>query len=471
MTEHRPDPCHYDRSIGARVTKRHRDNCVTNTCAGCAPCTAPHCTVCGRDHLDNTHPQTCPKCVGKVGQDLDDLVQAYAGLAREALAGGGMGHLVAAAPIPGGEAQVLMGPYVKLPLLRTYRGYTTEHLTKDHRPSDPMPPLAVLGQWEDIYRDWLGHQPAGKATIGRSVKYLRGLLPVIAQRADGPDFIEFTRQLRRLRADCERALHDEREPEEGVECFECGDKLVRRFRRARRCQCGPRPIVQHADHGRCTCLTGVRLEPQPDYKPPLVVRLLDRDPYDGHIHNRDDLACIACHRQAEWENEHAGHDQGGIDDPTAGMSWECPSCRKDYDPGEYQNAVRTDLANANGGWCTVPIAAEAATVVAGRSITDVTVRGWIGKGWVGSHFAETRMGLPGARLVRWADVRREAERAGAGMNQCVHLTPAREWLKTLASYPELEVYEDEMEDGREMCDRCSSRVAGTLRLARRSGVA
>ena len=470
MTEHRPDPCHYDRHLAQRVTKRHRDNCTTNACEGCRPCTAPHCHVCGRGHADNDHPQTCPTCLGKIGQDLDDLLMAYALLAREAMAGGGMGRLVAAAPIPGGEAAVLIGPYVKLPLLRTYRGFTTDHLDKDHRPGDPMPPMAVLAQWEDIYRDWLGHTPASKATVGRSVKYLRAQLPHVAQRVDGPDFLEFTRQLRRLRASCERALHDEREPEEGVECFECGDNLVRRFRRARPCKCGPRPVLRHAEHAPCACLTGIRVDPSDDGLDQVVVRLLARDPYDGPVHPRDDLDCIACHREQAWDVQHGEHDQGGIDDPTAGMSWECPGCRKDYDPGEYQNAVRTDLANTNGGWVSVSIAAQAATAVAGRSVTETTVRGWVGKDWVDSHFSETRSGLPGIRLVRWADVRREAERTGAGMNQCVHVTPAREWVKTLASY-ELEVWQEEVEAAREPCQRCSSRVAATLRQARQIGVA
>jgi hypothetical protein len=470
MTEtNRPDPCHYDRGLGQRVTKRHRDNCTTNQCDGCKPCTAPHCHICGRDHLDNDHPQTCPKCEGKVGRDLDDMVTAFTALAREAVDGGSGGRLVAAAPIPGGEAAVLIGPYVKIPLLRYNRTWA-----KDHRPGDPMPPMAVLAQWEDIYREWLGHDldpTMWKATVGRSVKYLRNQLPYIAQQTGGPDFLEFTRQLRRLRSDCERALHDEREPEEGVECFECDDKLVRRFRRARPCGCGPRPILRHAEHGHCTCLTGIRLEPTKPNQLPLVIRLFDRDPCDGHVHRHPDLACVACHAEATWDEQHAGHDQGGIDDPSAGMSWECPSCRKDYDPGEYQNAVRTNLANSNGGWVSVSIAAQAATAVAGRSVTEITVRGWIAKAWVASHFGQTPSGLPGIRLVRWADVRREAERTGAGMNQCVHVTPAREWLKVLATYPELQVSTEEQEAAREFCDRCANRVSVTLRQARRMVVA
>jgi hypothetical protein len=43
----------------------------------------------------------------------------YTDLAVEAIAGGRDGRLVAAAPIPGGNAAVLIGPYVRLDLLRT----------------------------------------------------------------------------------------------------------------------------------------------------------------------------------------------------------------------------------------------------------------------------------------------------------------------------------------------------------------
>jgi hypothetical protein len=148
------------------------------------------------------------------------------------------GRLVAAAPIPGGTAAVLIGPTVRLDVMRVARGLTPDVLAEDHRRGDPIPPLAVLAQWEDIYRSWLNHELAGRATIGRAIRYLKAQLPYIANHvtADAPDWLEFTRQVRKLRAECERALHDEREPERGVECFECGDTLVRRFRVARRCR-------------------------------------------------------------------------------------------------------------------------------------------------------------------------------------------------------------------------------------------
>src|SRR5690606_21189388 len=61
-------------------------------------------------------------------------------------------------------------------------------------------------------------------------------------------------------------------------------------------------------------------------------------------------------------------DQGGIEDPRAGLSWECPGCRREYGPGEYATAVRRDLLEngADGdGWTHITMAAEAASTLTG----------------------------------------------------------------------------------------------------------
>lgn len=385
MTEKRqgPEPCHYDRTHGRRVTKRHRDDCRTNQCHGCAPCTAPHCTICGRGHITNEQPQTCPKCLTKIRADLADLEHAYHQLGHQATDAGHNGKLVAAAPIPGGDAQVLRGPTVKLPLLRTYAGYTDETFRQDNpvsksgRPTDPIPPLAVLAQWEDIYRSHLGHAPAGRASLPRTIGYLTGQLPLIAQIVDGPDFLEFTRQLRHLRAACERALHDEQEPERGVECFECGDKLVRRFRTVKPCR--------HDTPARRWLRTlgsyGLRV-------------------YAYEVQAAR-LPCAEC-------------DQGGIKDPGVGMSWECPGCRKSYDPGEYSKAVRRDLleaGDAGDGWTHITIAADAATTLVGLPVPAATVRKWAEREKVG-WLCQWRAGVAaGLQLVYWPDVAEAAVEA------------------------------------------------------------
>jgi hypothetical protein len=420
--EHRPIACHYDRALRQRVTRRHADDCPARTGAldpcpgndGCEPCTHDHCVVCGREHSTTATPMTCPECQGKVDEDLVEILAAYAALAQEAMFGGSDGRLVAAAPIPGGEAQVLIGPYVKLPLVRMSR--TTR---EDHRRGDPLPPLAVLAQWEDGYRAYLGHdhQPEPtrearwgdlvtaprRATLGGSIKYLRDQLPYIAQRSDGPDFLAFTRQVRRLRADLEEVLHDERQPERGVECFACGDQLVRRFRPAKHCQ-HPTPAREQLrawllerqdaqDHLRT-------LATYPELGGPRVDEVVAAAPPPAQLVAAARQPCEPCAAQP-----------GGIDDPRAGRSWECPGCRKEYTPGEYANAVRTSLVDDRdgSGWCTVVAAADAAADISGRPVSPAMIRVWIGRGddipvacWWKQHARS------GVQLVHWPSVLRRA---------------------------------------------------------------
>ncbi|WP_224279113.1 hypothetical protein [Nocardioides lacusdianchii] len=373
MTDHRPPACHYDRHLGERVTGEHRDDCPNPTGhRGCVPCTAPHCVVCGRNHATNDQPLTCPTCQHAVDQDLKDITTAYDELAAEATDGGGDGRLVAAAPIPGGTAQVLRGPTVLVAAMRTYAGYTDENYLEDHHASDPLPPLAVLAHWEDQYRTWLGHTPAAIATVGSCVDYLRTQLPHLAQQPDGPDWPAFTREVRDLRARLERALHDEREPERGVECFECGDTLQRRWRRPARCT--------HSTPARRELRRWARL----GYPEALTVADV-RAAY---------VPCGKC-------------DQGGIEDPSAGQSWECPGCRKAYDPGEYATAVRRDLLTkgANGdGWTHVSMAATAASEITDGLVLAGTVRKWMDRNKVASCCVWEPGKTWGMRLVFWPDV-------------------------------------------------------------------
>lgn len=373
MTDHRPPACHYDRHLNQRVTGEHRDDCPNSTGhRGCVPCTAPHCVVCGRNHATNDQPLTCPTCQRAVDQDLTDITTAYDELAHEAIDGGGDGRLVAAAPIPGGTAQVLRGPTVLVAAMRTYAGYTDENYLEDHHASDPLPPLAVLANWEDQYRTWLGHTPAAIATVASCVDYLRTQLPHLAQQPDGPDWPTFTREVRDLRARLERALHDEREPERGVECFECGDTLQRRWRRPARCT--------HSTPAR----RELRRWAQLGYPEALTVADV-RAAY---------VPCGAC-------------DQGGIEDPSAGQSWECPGCRKAYDPGEYATAVRRDLLTkgANGdGWTHVSMAATAASEITDGLVLAGTVRKWMDRNKVASCCVWEPGKTWGMRLVFWPDV-------------------------------------------------------------------
>lgn len=376
----RPPACRYDRATKTRLISRDGQ-----------PCTQIHCMVCTRVHHPNAgHPiagvpdqWVCIDCVKVIKGDFTDTQACYTALAIEAQQGGMDGQLVAAAPIPGGTAQVLIGPSVRLDLMRTGRGYRPVDMAEIHHHSDPIPPLAILGQWEQIYRAWLGHgRHVGPASVAGAIRYLADQVPYLADHHDpnhlgvpAPDFKAFTRQVRNVRAGLERALHDEREPELGVECFECGDRLVRRFRDPKRCR--------HETDARrwlATLLSypGVR-------------------PYPTEVASAR-LPCTRC-------------SQGGLDDPRAGRGWECPGCRKEYTPGEYATATRRDLLE-NGdqgyGWIHVRLAAEAATDAVGMTVGESRIRKWMDLGKVAG-LCEWTPGRPwGLRLVYWPDVAAKA---------------------------------------------------------------
>jgi hypothetical protein len=402
----RPPACHYDRALGERVTRKHRDDCPTQLDTGdcpaadrgCAPCTAPHCLICGRNHATNSEPDTCGDCIGKVREDLTQLAADYAALAVEAMAGGADGRLVAAAPIPGGNAAVLHGPMVRLDQM-------TDPDPDTHHAKDPIPPLAILAQWEDMYRawfdharggsaksdafDWYGGRPPSRATVAGAVRYLTEQLDHMANGPavhDGPDWLAFTRQVRTLRAGLERALHDEQEPEQGVGCFECGDRLVRRFRDPKRCR--------HTTPARIVATY-----------PEVEVMEADLAAARGPSASLVAAARRPCAKCTER--------QGGLDDPRAGRSWECPGCRKQYDVGEYVTAVRRDLLEGgqNDGWTHISMAAEAATTLVGLHVSDLLVRKWVDRKKIAVMCSWRRGRRSGQRLVFWPDVADEANAA------------------------------------------------------------
>jgi hypothetical protein len=417
----RPPACHFDRALGERVTRKHRDDCPTELGTGdcpaadrgCAPCTAPHCLVCGREQATNDRPDTCAECIGHVREDLTELAADYQALAVEAIAGGGEGRLVAAAPIPGGNAAVLHGPMVRLDQLRTGRGYTPTDMAELHHDNDPIPPLAVLAQWEDMYRAWFGHTRGGRASVAGAVRYLSEQLGHMANGPavrEGPDWLAFTRQVRTLRAGLERALHDEQEPERGVQCFECGDRLVRRFRDLKRCRhtTPARVELQRAlvrQQGGQDWLRTVRTYVEVD------VMEADLAAARGPSASLIAAARRPCAKCAER--------QGGLDDPRAGRSWECPGCRKQYDVGEYVTAVRRDLLEGGehgAGWTHISMAAEAATTLVGLQVSDGLVRKWLDRGKVAGLCEWTRGRPWGLRLVYWPDV---ADQANAAVDRMV----------------------------------------------------
>lgn len=385
MTPQQPPRCHHDHYLGERVTHAHADPCRRSNqsaCDGCAPCLEPHCSVCTREHLDDAHPNTCPDCVSSIREDLDEIARHCNGLTTQAIEASNDGRPWAAAPIPGALATVLAGPATHPGLVTV-----TRHYADDHRKSDPLPPLVVLGHSEDVWRTWLNQPTRRTASVQSSVDYLDAQLTQIAQARpllrDGtlvrpPEFPDFAREVGRLRAQLEHAMHDEQEPDRGVDCFECGHRLVRRHRDRRRCH--------HETEAR-TWFATLLTYPELRIHPTEVASA--RAP------------CPRC-------------DQGGLADPTPGISWECPCCRKVYTPGEYATAVRRDLLDSEDGdgWTAITLAADAATTLTGRLVPASTVRKWMDRGQVGSLCAWSPGQVWGQRLVFWPDVADRATMAG-----------------------------------------------------------
>lgn len=389
MTDRRPHACHNDRHLGHRVvTGQHRDDCPTQQptprpCPGgngCAPCTAHHCTLCRTRHLDNDHPITCPHCIGRVRTDLHDILWFCRHLRWQATRAGHDGKLLAAAPIPGGDALVL---YARAgAILEDLVWHPT--MDDDHHPDDVVPVLLPLVSWDTTWRRYFGHQPPARPSVAGIVHYLAGdLLGQMAQATDGPDWSAFAWDMGALKRQLERVLHDESEPEQGVSCFECGERLVRKFGKPRPCR-HRTPARDHlADVRRQARRAAERvavLRTYPELGEPTYadLRAARRVPTAAE-ESAARVPCEAC--------VVSRHGQGGIEDPSIGQSWECIGCRKHYSPGEYANAVRADLLQGGpdgDGWTHITMAAEAASTQTGVLFPPATVRKWMDRGQVTS---------------------------------------------------------------------------------------
>lgn len=445
-------PCVFDRTVGYRATiGEHDDDCTDPTGhRGCLPCTNGHCCICNREHTTTQHPLTCPECVGSVREDITEIVEACRSLPEQAADGEGLAW--ASARIPGHTAMIAMGPSADPGSVIRYRTYE-----KDHRPKDQVPPLTVLAHWQDLWATWFGINPttgqttvpelaaaqarqhaiaaswhgfdiAERATIARAANFLDRHLTAIAQQTitmrDGhvavpPEFPEFATALSKLRVQLEGLLHDEEGNERGVDCFECGHQLQRRIRDPKTCR-HRTPAREHLARrlrvrpDAIAALTELGQAPSPDRG---RLEKAARIPSPAEVAAAR-LPCTRC-------------DQGGIEDPRPGISWECPSCRKRYTPGEYATAVRRDLLDRNDGdgWTDINLAADAATTLTHQPVLAVTVRKWMDRGkvsgcclWGFDHLTPCSDPIwhdgcrivgrtNGQRLVFWPDVAEEAAAA------------------------------------------------------------
>jgi hypothetical protein len=406
MTDRRPPACHFDRDLAERVTREHRDDCATpETHDGCAPCTAPHCVLCGRRHLDNDHPTTDDECIGNVRTDITEILWLCRHLRWQAARAGHNGRLAAAAPIPGADAMVLIAR----------AGADGDDLIwsptldDDHAVTRLVPPLLPLAGWDHQWRAYFDHDDPASPSVAGIIHYLTDHLTQMSRATDGPDWPGFARDMAALRRQLEQVLHDEHDPERGIPCFECGDHLVRKFGDPRPCRHRtPARTRLAAEEQRAAAGRGwlQLLATYPELAGPTHAERAAARPPTSAAYSAAAAPCEKCIESK------AG--QGGIENPAVGQSWECLGCRKHYTPGEYANAVRAHLLKSGpdgDGWTHIPMAAEAATTQTGLAIPPATVRKWMDRGKVSALCRWTPGVSWGQRLVFWPDVADEAAAA------------------------------------------------------------
>lgn len=265
---------------------RHTEECEAADCRGCQPCTHGHCAICSTEHTDSAHPVACPHCVGELRGDLYAVADLTSHLPAHAVeANGGR---MAAAPIPGGEAAVMLGPAGGV----APRSWYEQHPPPEDYAQDGTPPAAwVLGCWRADWQMLKGEPLTGAAEVGELVTYLADHLSRMAQYEEAA-VAKLAHDVKAARFHLEEVLHDGERNEQGAPCVHCGQALVRVPAKPEPCAC-TRSWMSHAPH-------------------------------------RSGVACRRCHQ----EERHSEHQQGGLGD-----EWQCLRCRRRYTEREYRYAV------------------------------------------------------------------------------------------------------------------------------------
>jgi len=226
------------------IAGRHAEEHADDQCAGCLPCTEPHCRICGREHAEGT----CAECLALTREALHDIAGMCAALPEEVEHRG-----------IDGEAMVLLGPATDPERWgHTAASYRAGRLPEGwieaaHGKDCPLlaheactgcaggelHPLTVLGTWEMLWRDALEHDDAGVVTIAGATSYLDMQMTYMAGQFE-PPFEDFARDLRACRAHMESVLHDGIQRDTGAPCMDCRVPLVREW-----------GLMETADGWRC----------------------------------------------------------------------------------------------------------------------------------------------------------------------------------------------------------------------------
>jgi hypothetical protein len=239
--------CHWNGE--ERVTRRHLRDCITSGCDGCAPCEKRHCTMprCSR-HTDDLR---CAKCVGKVREHLRriaDLCRLAPAAAVEAgnvataaldLAGPiaerstyearwfwavHRGGLCTCRECPDLEP-VPVGPACEKCAHHTCRRIRYEPTCPGlvawlDNADDERHPLWVLGSWDMLIAEHLGHVRRNRVTIASAAAYLDANLTDLARHADF-GFDELAREVAECLTHVEQVLLVAEHVQRGAPCPRC----------------------------------------------------------------------------------------------------------------------------------------------------------------------------------------------------------------------------------------------------------
>lgn len=320
------------------------------TCKGCQPCSAKHCAVCQVEHVE--HEQTCTTCIWNAKERLRSLYGLNKHLAEHAVSAGQNGRLLAAAPIPGGDATVLRGPgsdgssvvFAEDQNRLAYLGGDTvpaDH-KDDERHGEAMPTRQLLEQWEDVWRAELGSRQRHR-TLLSTTRFLLEHLSWAAQRTSS--FPDFVRDIARHVALLEVVLNDGVRPEAGAApCFRCAGDLKRQAAEPTLCPHAwtAKQLAEHYD--------------APGFKTVHLLVYLER-------------------YWPETYAEHATCRQGGTTD-----TYVCSRCHWAYDQRSYWLTVREEFERAEA-----QRKADAAVAHVKRVLDDVELQPWQ-EDWLRSTF-------------------------------------------------------------------------------------
>lgn len=209
------------------VRKRHDEDCPAETppvppfawaeCAGCQPCTRPHCEVQwhGERGECETHAESvCPSCLGKTREHIVEIMRlSGVPLIAEALDRGTRS-----------EAADLLGPTAN-PKAWRQRGDYGHRYEPDSRVGEQHP-LWVLGWFDMIVTEHLGHARTQRITVTTAGDYLLRNLHFLAADLEF-DFADMANTVADCRLHLERVLHDGEQVERGAACLKCGKRVVR----------------------------------------------------------------------------------------------------------------------------------------------------------------------------------------------------------------------------------------------------